>query len=289
MSGDVIENTSLSPRTAAPAVHLAREYTFGSLVVTSIVAALMVALGIVVARNPYFRWPVFAEYFFSAPIIAGIRMTLSLTVVTMIVATIIGTLIATMRLSRNPILMTSGFLYCWALRGIPELVQLFFWYNFALLFKYLGFQIGDFGFFVRTNTLMTPFVAATIALSLCESAYIAEIVRGGVLSVSHGQIEAARSLGMTRGEALSRIIIPQALRALLPPMGNQLIGLLKWTSIASIVGVTELMLSAELIYSRTFETIPLLVVAAVWYLIITTIISIAQRPLERRYADPSHH
>lgn len=288
MSSDVIEKTFPPQRTMAPAVHLAREYSVGSLVVTLIAAAIIVSLGIVVARNPYFRWSVFAEYFFSAPIMDGIRMTLSLTAVTMVTATVIGGLVATMRLSRNPILMASGFIYCWFLRGIPGLVQLFFWYNFALLFKYLGFQIGHFRFLVPTNTVMTPFVSAMIALSLSESAYIAEIVRGGVLSVSHGQVEAARSLGMTRWEALSRIIMPQALRALLPPMGNQLIGLLKWTSIASIVGVTELMLSAELIYSRNFETIPLLMVAAVWYLIVTTVISIGQRPLERRYADPSH-
>lgn len=288
MSADAIENGPLHPRTMVPTVHLAREYSIGSLAVTAIVAALIVSLGIVVARNPYFRWPVFAQYFFSAPVMDGIRMTLSLTAITMVIATIIGVLVATMRLSRNPILMASGFLYCWFLRGIPGLVQLFFWYNFALLFKHLGFQIGEFSLLVPTNTLMTPFVAATIALSLSESAYTAEIVRGGLLSVGHGQVEAARSLGMTRWEALSRIIMPQALRALLPPMGNQLIGLLKYTSLASIVGVTELMLSAQLIYSRNFEVIPLLMVAAIWYLIITTIFSIGQRQLERRYADPSH-
>jgi polar amino acid transport system permease protein len=291
MSTDVIKSQSPAARTTAtPAakVHLAPEYSIGSMIAAAIVVSLLAALGYVVARNPYFRWSVFGEYFFSAPILDGIRMTLILTAVTMSIATVLGVLVAVMRLSKNPVLIGGGFAYCWFLRGIPGLVQLAFWYNFALLFKYLGFQIGDFDFSVRTNDLMTPFVSAMIALSLSESAYIAEIVRAGVLSVGHGQVEAARSLGMTRAEALSRIILPQALRVLLPPMGNQLIGLLKWTSLASTVGVTELMLSAQLIYARNFETIPLLMVAAAWYLLITTIFSIGQRQLERRYGDAAH-
>jgi polar amino acid transport system permease protein len=289
MAIDVISSEARAERTTpgpVPKVHLAPEYSIGSIFAAAVVAALILWLGLVIARNPYFHWSVFAEYFFSAPILDGIRMTLILTAITMTIATILGVLIAVMRLSRNPVLMACGFTYCWLLRGIPGLVQLAFWYNFALVFKYLGVQIGGFDFTVPTNVLMTPFVAATIALSLGESAYIAEIVRGGVLSVGHGQVEAARSLGMTRGEALSRIILPQALRVLLPPMGNQLIGLLKWTSLASTVGVTELMLSSQLIYARNFETIPLLMVAAAWYLLVTTIFSIGQRRLERRYADP---
>jgi polar amino acid transport system permease protein len=282
------ETTAARARTPAPKVHLAPEYSFGSMVAAALVIFLVVALGYVIARNPYFRWSIFGEYFFSAPILDGIRMTLILTAITMTIATVLGVSIAVMRLSRNPVLMTGGFVYCWFLRGIPGLVQLAFWYNFALLFNFLGIHIGDFDFTARTNDVMTPFVAAMIALSLGESAYIAEIVRAGILSVGQGQVEAARSLGMTRGEALSRIILPQALRVLLPPMGNQLIGLLKWTSLASTVGVTELMLSAQLIYARNFETIPLLMVAAAWYLIITTIFSIGQRKLEQRYADSSH-
>ncbi|HLI13771.1 MAG TPA: amino acid ABC transporter permease [Alphaproteobacteria bacterium] len=289
MSIDAIKRNPSMAGPTSPPVRLAPAYSIGSIVAAAVFAAFVLSLGLIIAHNPYFHWSVFGEYFFSAPIMDGIRITLLLTAITMTVATILGVLVAVMRLSRNPILIAGAFVYCWFLRGIPGLVQLAFWYNFALLFKYLGFHLGGLDLTIRTNDLMTPFVSATIALSLSESAYIAEIVRSGVLSVGEGQIEAARSLGMTRRETLSRIILPQALRVLLPPLGNQLIGLLKWTSLASTVGVAELMLSSQLIYARNFETIPLLLVAAAWYLIITTIFSIGQRQIEHRYAEGNSH
>jgi polar amino acid transport system permease protein len=231
--------------------------------------------------NEAFGWPFFGQYFFSKPILTGVAMTLVLTIVSMTVAVVLGTILAIMRMSSNPVLRGGAAAYCWFFRGIPVLVQLIFWYNFALLFPKI--------FFVPTNTLITPLIAAILGLGLSMAAYMAEVVRGGILSVGAGQNEAIRSLGMTRAEGLRRVVLPQAMRVVLPPMGNELIGLLKWTSLASVIAVSELMHQATIIYSRNFQTIPLLLVAAAWYLLVTTAFSIGQGYLERHFGKGAHH
>jgi polar amino acid transport system permease protein len=262
-------------------VRLARTYGHGSMVSAAIV--MLFAIGIMWSAlfNEAFGWPTFVEYFFSKPILTGVVMTLVLTAVSMFLAVVLGTILAIMRMSSNPILRGGAAAYCWFFRGIPVLVQLIFWYNLALLFPKI--------FFIPTNTLITPFIAAILGLGLSMAAYMPEVVRGDILSVGAGQIEAIRSLGMTRAEGLRRVVLPHAMRVVLPPMGNELIGLLKWTSLASVIAVSELMHQATLIYSRNFQTIPLLLVAAAWYLLVTTVFSIGQRYLERHFGKGTQH
>jgi polar amino acid transport system permease protein len=249
--------------------------------VLCIVAAILWAA----LTDQAFEWPVVAQYFFSAAILEGVEMTMILTVLSGAVAVILGTVLAIMRMSANPVLATASAFYSWFFRGIPVLVQLIFWFNLALLFPSLTLGIPGLWsiYSVPTNQIVLPFIAAVLGLGLSMAAYMAEVVRGGIISVGAGQIEAIRSLGMTRWQGLRRIILPQAMRVVLPPMGNELIGLLKWTSLASIITVFELMEQSNLIASRTFHVVPLLLVAAIWYLLITTVLSIGQRYLERHF------
>lgn len=270
---------------AAPEVIPAKQYGIASLASAGVVIAVLAGVAWVALTNKDIGWPVFAAYFFSKPILLGVGMTLLLTFVSMVMATVLGTLIAIMRMTSNPILQFTALAYSWLLRGIPVLVQLMFWYNIALLFPRIALTLPGLPplFSVTTNAIVTPFVAALLGLGLSMSAYIAEVVRGGILSVGSGQVEAIRSLGMTQAQGLRRVILPQAMRVVLPPLGNELIGLLKWTSLASVIAVSEVMHEASLIFARTFEVIPLLLVAAAWYLLITTLFSIGQQRLERHF------
>lgn len=270
---------SASSSGPVPSVRAARTYGPASMAGAVVVLALAAGLVWSALSNDAFGWPAYAEYFFSEPILNGTLMTLALTTVAMLVAVVVGTIAAVMRMSSNPILRAGAIIYCWFFRGIPVLVQLVFWYNLALLFPTI--------IVFKTNAIITPFIAATLGLGLSMSAYLAEVVRGGILSVGHNQIEAIRALGMTRAEGLWRVVLPQAMRVVLPPLGNELIGMLKWTSLASMIAVAELMNQATLIYSRNFQTIPLLLVAATWYMIITTGFSIGQRYLERHFGRGS--
>jgi polar amino acid transport system permease protein len=262
----------------------AKPYGPVSIATAGIVILVVAWLAWVALTNEVIGWPIFASYFFSKPILVGVGMTLVLTVVSMLIATLLGTLLAIMRMSNNPILGVAAGAYSWLFRGIPVLVQLMFWYNIALLFPKIGITLSGFKLFsISTNVVVTPFVAAILGLGLSMAAYVAEVVRGGILSVGAGQVEAIRSLGMTHAQGLRRVILPQAMRVVLPPMGNELIGLLKWTSLASVIAVSEVMHEANMIFARTFEVIPLLLVAAVWYLLITTIFSFGQQSLERHF------
>jgi polar amino acid transport system permease protein len=195
--------------------------------------------------------------------------------------------LAVMRLSRNPLVSSASTLYVWFFRGTPVLVQLIFWFNLASLFPEikLGIPFGGPALTEwETNALITPFLAALLGLGLNEGAYMAEIVRGGILGIDEGQTQASKALGFTQRQTMRRIVIPQAMRIIIPPTGNQTIGMLKYTSLASVVAVAELLQSAQAIYNRTFETIPLLIVASLWYLILTTVLSIGQHYIERHYA-----
>lgn len=280
-----LEERRSTSAAAAPQVIPAKQYGIASLVSAVVVSVVLASVAWVAMTNKDIGWPVFAAYFFSEPILMGVGMTLLLTFVSMVMATVLGTLIAIMRMTSNPILQFAAAGYSWLLRGIPVLVQLMFWYNIALLFPRIALTLPGLPalFSVTTNVIVTPFVAASLGLGLSMSAYIAEVVRGGILSVGSGQVEAIRSLGMTQAQGLRRVILPQAMRVVLPPLGNELIGLLKWTSLASVIAVSEVMHEASLIFARTFEVIPLLLVAAAWYLLITTIFSIGQQRLERHF------
>ena len=276
----------LSPtKDAEESFPIVRQRHIAKKVASVIVAGLAVAMLISVLLNENLRWDVVAEYFTAKTIFEGIFLTLWLTVVCMVLGTVFGGVIGIMRMSRNKLLNSIAGFYVWFFRATPVLVQLIFWFNLSALYPTLGIEL-PFGITflqVDTNTVMTPIVAAILCLTLNEAAYMAEITRGGFLGVDPGQTEAAKALGMGRFNTL-RILIPQAMRMIIPPTGNQVISLLKATSLVSVVGIADLLHSAQLIYASNYQTIPLLTVAGLWYLFITSILSYFQSRIERRLA-----
>jgi polar amino acid transport system permease protein len=247
-----------------------------------LVALYLIAQSVV--TNPGYKWPVAIEYLFDGTVLRGLLWTLGLTVAAMAIGITLGLIAALMRQSSNPILACLAGSYIWLFRGTPLLVQLIFWYNLAALYPQISFGVPfqEPFYSVSTNTLITPLVAALLGLGLNEGAYMAEIIRGGLLSVDPGQREAAISLGMTPAATVRRIILPQALRVIVPPTGNQMIGMLKATSLVSILAISDLLYSVQGIYSRNFQTIPLLIVACFWYLIASTLMTALQSVIERR-------
>jgi polar amino acid transport system permease protein len=203
----------------------------------------------------------------------------------MAIGIVLGVLLAVMRLSLNPLVSSVSWLYIWFFRGTPVLVQILFWFNVAALYPSfsIGIPFGPQFAEVDLTTLITPFVAGMLALGLNEGAYMAEIVRAGIISVDEGQTEAAQSLGMGRLLTMRRIVLPQAMRVIIPPTGNETISMLKTTSLVSAIAVTDLLYTTQIIYARTYQTIPLLIVASIWYLIVTTVLSIGQYYLERHF------
>jgi polar amino acid transport system permease protein len=248
---------------------------------------LLIAVAVVhsVATNPRFEWSVVGHYLFDERILEGVRVTVELTAIAMAIGILLGILLAVMRLSPNPLVSGGSWLYIWFFRGTPVLVQLLFWYNVAAVYPHidLGIPFGPSFIHADANSLITPFTAAILGLGLNEGAYMAEIVRAGIISVPEGQSDAAQSLGMTRLQTMRRIVLPQAMRVIIPPTGNETISMLKTTSLVSVISFTELLYAAQLIYSQSFQQIPLLVVTVIWYLFFTTVLSIAQYYIERHY------
>jgi len=237
--------------------------------------------------NPGFQWSIVGAYMFHPDILRGVLLTIELTFWVMSLATFLGIVIAVMHLSGSNTLKFCAHAYLWFFRGVPSLVQLTFWYNLAILFPEitLGVPFGGPKFFsISATEAITAFTASLLALGLIEGAYMAEVIRAGLLSVDKGQTEASKALGHRPVQTFFVVILPQAMRAIVPPTGNQVIGTLKYTSLASIVTLSELMHSVELIYTRTFQTIPLLIVAALWYLILVSILSVVQLFIERHYS-----
>jgi polar amino acid transport system permease protein len=256
--------------------------------ITAAIVALLAAIIInSVATNPRFGWSTVNDYLFSSRVLDGLRVTLELTVIAMAIGIVLGVVLAVMRLSPNPLVKGASWLYIWFFRGTPVLVQLLFWSFISALYPRLSFGIPFGGpeiWHGSANSVVTPFVAAILGLGLNEAAYMAEIVRAGILSVDEGQTEAAQALGMTRLRTMRRIVLPQAMRVIIPPTGNETISMLKTTSLVSVIGIFELTGSAQSIYENaTFLQIPLLVVASIWYLVMTSILSIGQYFLERRF------
>ncbi len=237
-------------------------------------------------HTPRYQWNVIGQYFTAKPILLGLEITVELTVLAMVIGVFLGIVFAVMRLSTNPLVSGASWLYIWFFRGTPVLVQVVFWNFIAYLYPKLtlGIPFGPAFVHFSANAVVTPFVAGVIALGLNEGAYMSEIVRAGILSVDEGQTEAAHALGMTRGQTLRRIVLPQAMRVIIPPTGNETISMLKTSSLVSVISVSELLFSVELIYSRTYEIVPMLMVACIWYLIVTTILSIGQYYVERHFA-----
>jgi polar amino acid transport system permease protein len=257
----------------------------GRWLAAAIVIVLAVALIRSVVDNPHFEWDVVGEYLFDGRILHGLRITIELTVIAMAIGIVLGVLLAVMRLSPNWLVSGASSFYIWFFRGTPVLVQLLFWYNIAALYPKIGIGIPFGPSFIHAdaNTLITPFAAAILGLGLNEGAYMAEIVRAGIISVDPGQSDAAQSLGMTRLQTLRRIVLPQAMRVIIPPTGNETISMLKTSSLASVIVVTELLYAAQLIYSVNFKTIPLLIAASVWYIVCTSVLYVGQYYLERHY------
>jgi polar amino acid transport system permease protein len=257
----------------------------GRWVAVVVVLFFAVAIGKSVATNKRFEWSVVGHYFFTGSVLHGLVATMELTVTSMAIGITLGILLAVMRLSPNPLVSGASWLYIWFFRGTPVLVQILFWYNISALYPRipLGIPFGPQFAHLDANSFITSFIAAMLALGLNEGAYMAEIVRAGIISVEEGQTEAAQSLGMTRLLTMRRIVLPQAMRVIIPPTGNETISMLKTSSLASVIATTELLYSVQLIYSRTYQVIPLLIVASLWYLIVTTVLSFGQYHLERYF------
>ena len=214
-------------------------------------------------------------------------VTIELTVISMAIGIVLGVVLAVMRLSPNPLVAASSWTYVWLFRGTPVLVQILFWSFISALYPRISFGVPFGGpelLHASANAVITPFVAAILALGLNEGAYMAEIVRAGIISVDEGQTEAAHALGMTRLKTMRRIVLPQAMRVIIPPTGNETISMLKTTSLVSVIAYSELLYSAQLIYSVNYRQIPLLLVVSAWYLIMTTVLSIRQYYLERTFS-----
>jgi polar amino acid transport system permease protein len=257
----------------------------GRWVAIAVIVVLVAMLVHSFLTNPNFHWDVVGQYLFSDPVLRGLRNTLILTVLAMAVGIVGGVLLAVMRLSPNPVLAGTAGVYVWLFRGTPLITQLIFWNFLASLYPRLGLGIPFGPTFVSfdTNAVISVFTAALLGLGLNEAAYMAEIVRGGIQSVDGGQSEAAGALGLSRAQTLRRIVLPQAMRVIVPPTGNETISMLKTTSLVVVIAYFELTVAVQTIYSRTFQTIPLLIVAALWYLALTSVLSVGQMFIERRF------
>ncbi|PJJ62319.1 amino acid ABC transporter permease [Compostimonas suwonensis] len=261
-------------------------------VLSVLVAFLLAQFLWSLVTNPQYEWNVFAEYFLAPAVLNSLAVTLWLTVISAIGGFLLGGLLAVFRLSKSPLLNAAAYGYIWFFRSVPLLVQILVWYNLGYLYPTLGlgtpfttdFWLAEFS----TTTLITAFAAAVIGLTLHQAAYAAEIIRGGILSVDQGQLEASAALGLPRRVRFFRIILPQAARAILPNAFNEIIGLVKGTSVVFVVALPELFYTVQVIYNRNQRVIPLLLVAVVWYAIITTVLSIVQFYVERHYAKGAH-
>nr|WSX74873.1 amino acid ABC transporter permease [Streptomyces sp. NBC_00899] len=262
----------------------------GQWISAGVLLVLFAMLVHTLVANDRFQWDVVGRYFLRGSILHGLLLTLWLTAAVMSSGYLLGIGIAAMRLSRNPVLRGLSFGYVWLIRSVPPLVQLLFWYELASLYPRLsvgvpfGPEFAGFG----TAHLFSGILAAYVGLTLDVAAFSGEIVRGGILSVDPGQSEAARALGLREGRIFRRIVLPQAMPAIVPASGNLLIGMLKATSIVSVIAVQDLLYSTQLIYNQNFLIMPLLLVATLWYIVLTTLLSIGQYYVERHYARGSN-
>lgn len=293
------EQNEVSPRTGKTIADYAALKTiparYPARVVGSVIAAAILGLILYsVFTNPRWGWPVFAEYFFSEPVWVGLGRTLWLTVVGTVLGSALGTVLALARVSRSPLLSGLAWGYIWFFRSIPVIVLLLILNNLGYLYGTitLGVPFTGIHFFsYNTTELIGPFTAALLGLSLNQAAFSAEIIRGGILSVDQGQLEASAALGLSRPRQIARIILPQAMRTILPTAFNDIIGLAKGTANVYILALPELFYTIQIIYHRNMEVIPLLMVASVWYLVILTVLSVVQAQVERHYARGAsrHH
>ena len=257
--------------------------------VAAIVIVILLALFLYgAATNEAYKWQVFGEFLFNERILLGVFNTLQLTVYSMVLAIVLGVILAVMRLSPNPVFRSVSWVFLWIFRGTPIYVQLTFWGLIPTIYKniQLGVPFGPSFFHLDLQALSIPFLLATLGLALNEAAYMAEIIRAGISSVPEGQIEASTALGMSWGMAMRRTVLPQAMRVIIPPTGNEVISMLKTTSLVTAVPYTLDLYSIATreIAAREFEPVPLLLVAAAWYLVVTSILMVGQYYLERHFS-----
>lgn len=271
-----------SPRAAFDTVQLKHPGRTATAVVALLVALLLVKS---LLTNDNYQWSVVGDYLFHPQIMRGLGRTLILTGVAMTVGIAFGIVLAAARLSENKVLSALAGGYLWFFRGTPLLIQLVFWYYLSALYPKLsiGVPFGPELWSADTNNVLSLWLVALLGLSLNESAYMAEIVRGGLMAVPRQQTEAAVALGMSGWLTFRRIVLPQALRIIVPPTGNRVIGMMKHSSLVSVIALPELLYAAQLIYSRTFQTVPMLIVVALWYLACTTVLSVIQSKIEEHY------
>jgi polar amino acid transport system permease protein len=259
----------------------------GRWIASAIVLVIAASIIRAIVVNPRFQWGVVGDYLFDSRILHGVLKTLELTVVSMAVGIVLGIVLAVMRLSPNPLVSGLSWLYIWFFRGTPLLVQLLFWNFGAALFPHITLGVpfgGPAVIDVSYNAAISAFVAAILGFGLNEGAYMAEIVRAGIISVDEGQTEAAQSLGLSRLQTLRMIVLPQAMRVIIPPTGNETISMLKNTSLVLVLGsVVDLLFATQQIYAATYQTIPLLIVASIWYLALTSVLYVGQFFIERRF------
>ncbi|MDX8030217.1 amino acid ABC transporter permease [Lentzea sp. BCCO 10_0856] len=253
-----------------------------------VVAVLVLAAQFVhgLVTNPGWDWPTFARYFTAQSILTAVGTTILLTVLGTVIGFALGIVVAILRMSRSPFLSAVGWTYIWAFRSIPLIVQLLFWFNISYLYQRLSLGVPFGPEFVSFETveLISPMGAAVLGLALHQAAYAAEIVRSGVISVDPGQLEAAAALGIPKGRQFRRIVLPQAMRAILPNAANEVISLFKGTSVVSVMAIGELFYQVQVIYGRNARVVALLMVATVWYIILTTLLSVGQHYVERYFA-----
>jgi polar amino acid transport system permease protein len=256
-------------------------------VTRTVVAALALLFAVFVlqglARNSNFEWQVVRQYFFDVSVLDGIKRTISLTVISMAIGIVVAVILANMRLAHNPVLRGIAGVYVWFFRSIPLLVLLILGFNFSIIYPTLGLGIpfGQQFFSVSVAHLLTAYWTAALAFGLQQAAYTSETIRASILAIPTGQREAAKALGMTPARAFFRIVFPQAMKIATPPIGNDTINLLKGTSLVAFIAVPDLLYSVQTIYNRTYEVVPLLMVACIWYMIFVSALSVGQYFLEK--------
>ncbi|MFF7363318.1 ABC transporter permease subunit [Streptomyces sp. NPDC008125] len=256
---------------------------YGRYVAAAVVLGLLATLVYAFSQGDI-NWGAIPDYFFNDQILEGVRNTVVITLLAMVIGIVLGVVLAVMRLSKNPVTSSVAWGYIWFFRGTPVYVQLLVWFNLGLVFTYidLGPVYKD-----EWSSFMTPFLCALLGLGLNEAAYMAEICRAGLQSVDEGQTEAAHALGMTHGRTLRRIVVPQAMRVIVPPTGNEVINMLKTSSLAVAVQYGELLRSTQNVSQSSGATVEMLFLAAVWYMVATSVLSIGQYYLERHFARGS--
>ncbi|NUL46499.1 amino acid ABC transporter permease [Cellulosimicrobium funkei] len=253
---------------------------------TVLLALVVFGIASFLITNERFEWDIVAEYLFNPSVLLGLVTSVLLMVVAMVLGTALGTLLAAGQLSDYWPVRMACMAFVGFFRGVPPLVQLIFWFNLAYLLPRIsvGVPFGPELFSWSTNDLITPLTAAIIGLSLHEAAYMAEIIRAGILSVDQGQHDASAAMGFSRWHSFTRIVLPQAMRVIIPPTGSQVIATLKGTSLVSVIAMGDLLHAVQVIYNRTYDVVPMLIVAVIWYLVAVTVLTFFQRKVEDYYS-----